>query len=47
TGGKSVGEQVFFLRNTNKVSTMCADCHRARWEGSSFGPWGVTTPMSR
>jgi hypothetical protein len=46
-GGKSVGSQVFFLRNTNQVSTMCADCHRARWSGTSWGPWGVTTPMSR
>jgi cytochrome c553 len=48
TGGKSVGTQVYFLRNTNQVSTMCADCHRARWEGpNGFGPWSVTTPMSR
>jgi hypothetical protein len=48
TGGKSVGDQVYFLRNTNEVSTMCADCHRARWEGpNGFGPFGSTTPMPR
>jgi len=39
-GGKSVGDQVFFLRRSNAGSEMCADCHRARWEGTSgFGPW--------
>jgi len=49
-GGKSVGSQVYFLRNTNERSTMCADCHRARWAGGptgSFGPWGTTGAMSR
>jgi len=49
-GGKSVGSQVFFLRNTNAVSTMCADCHRNRWNGygtGDFGVWSTTTPMSR
>lgn len=30
-GGKSVGTQVFFLRNTNAVSEMCADCHINRY----------------
>jgi hypothetical protein len=40
TGGKSVGEQVFFLRRDNRGSAMCADCHRARMEGTNgFGPW--------
>lgn len=29
-GGKSVGSQVFFLRQDNSGSTMCADCHRNR-----------------
>jgi len=33
-GGKSVGTQVFFLRNTNYESRLCADCHPNRWRGS-------------
>jgi hypothetical protein len=39
-GGKSVGTQVFFLRKDNAGSSMCADCHRARWEGTSAGFFG-------
>lgn len=37
TGGKSVGDQVFFLRSSNAGSEMCNDCHIARWEGTSAG----------
>jgi len=33
-GGKSVGTQVYFLRNTNAESAMCADCHVNRYNGS-------------
>lgn len=42
-GGKSVGTQVFFLRNDNSGSQMCADCHRRRLEGDvaiPSNPWG-------
>jgi len=38
-GGKSVGTSVYFLRRSNQGSEMCADCHRARMEGTNgFGP---------
>lgn len=46
-GGKSVGSQVYFLRSTNEVSRMCADCHVARWDGDSFGPWQANYPAMR
>jgi cytochrome c553 len=46
-GGKSVGAQVYFLRNTNVMSTMCADCHRARWEGTAGFTHTATNPLTR
>lgn len=35
-GGKSVGNQVFFLRDSNAGSQLCADCHKNRMYGTSF-----------
>jgi len=36
-GGKSVGNQVFFLRCDNTGSQMCGDCHKRRLDGVGLG----------
>lgn len=38
SGGKSVGQQVFFLRQDNSGSKMCADCH--------IGKYGYNVPIN-
>jgi hypothetical protein len=35
-GGKSVGTQVFFLRNSNAGSQLCGDCHVNRLDNGTF-----------
>jgi len=40
TGGKSVGTQVFFLRQDNSGSKMCADCHLGKYNNGTLGTVG-------
>jgi len=43
-GGKSVGTQVFFLRQDNSGSKMCADCHIGKYGWAQpYNPFGSTS----
>lgn len=42
-GGKSVGKQVFFLRQDNSGSKMCADCHIGKYGYTNNNTFGITS----